>query len=167
MATSINDAGTWRTLQGVYVNDAGTWREIQEVYVNDAGTWRSVHVNDVITIADYAINGVFPSGSATVAYTLGNDGIIYKADEFGTEAVGQWITPQTNMANYECFASLNSGDSPTGTLSAWQSLSSTRAWSLTRSALAIASCELAIQIRRASDAVVLDTAVIQLSITRE
>lgn len=43
MTTSVNDAGTWRGLIGVYVNDVGTWREIIEEYVNDSGTWRLVH----------------------------------------------------------------------------------------------------------------------------
>lgn len=43
--THINDAGTWRQLQGVQVNDAGTWRTIREIYVNDSGTWRLVYAS--------------------------------------------------------------------------------------------------------------------------
>lgn len=166
MSLHLNDAGTWRQAQAVYVNDAGTWRAIQEIYVNDAGTWRSVFVNDVISVSDATVAGVFEFGSATVSYTLANDGNIYQLDQDGSVVIGQWITPQSNMANYECFATHDSGDLPGGTFGAWQSLASNRAWSLTRVALATALGTFTVQIRRASDATVLDSASITLRITR-
>jgi hypothetical protein len=43
MSISVNDNGTWRTVNVVSVNDAGTTRDAKAVYVNDDGTWRTVY----------------------------------------------------------------------------------------------------------------------------
>lgn len=165
--TWVNDGGTPRQVREVWINDAGTPRRITEVWVNDNGVARRIYVNDVISLNDQIITGTFPFGSATVGYVLSSDGYVYQYFEGGTSQIEPWITPQTNVSSYECFVSLSSGDSPAGTLNAWQSLSSNREWTLTRAALAVAGCVLDVQVRRASDAVVLDTATITLSLARD
>ena len=43
MSISVNDNGTWRTINVVSVNDSGTWRNAKAVYVNDNNTWRTVY----------------------------------------------------------------------------------------------------------------------------
>jgi hypothetical protein len=43
MPMHYNDAGTWRTITGLFYNDAGTWRTINAAWYNDNGTWRQVY----------------------------------------------------------------------------------------------------------------------------
>lgn len=165
MTLHLNDSGTWRQAQSVYVNDNGTWREIQEIYVNDAGTWRSVFAAEAISLTDQSATATTLDGStATAVYMLANDGNIMAT--FGSNAVidvGDWITPQTNMANFECRVDMTSGSLSSGTTGAWQSLSTSRSWSLVRpnvSGAGISSATGTVQIRRASDATVMATATI-------
>ena len=163
MTTHVNDAGTWRQLAGVYVNDAGTWREIQEVYVNDAGTWRSVFVNDLITIIDdEARSETSGVGSTTSTYRLTSTGIIQisAGSPSATVDSGFWITPQTNMANFEVRATQLSGTMTTGTLNAWQNLGTSRAWTLTRASVGTSEASLLIEIRNAANSTVMDSATI-------
>jgi hypothetical protein len=168
MTLHVNDGGTWKQAANVYVNDAGVWKEVQEIYVNDAGTWKSVFVNDVIALSDFVSIAVGPTGPLTSLYALQSDGEVW-GNNLGpsTEYLADWIAPKTNMANYECFASQLSGDAVTGTLNAWQSLATTRSWSLTRLNTAVASAVIQVQIRRSIDAAVLATATISIELDRE
>ena len=164
MTLHINDASTWRTIAGVYVNDNGTWREIQEVYVNDNGTWRSVHVNDVITIEDFEASSIGSSGTRTALYRLASSGNIEATNGTNTVVdIGDWITPQNNMANYECRATMVSGILSSGTINAWQSLSVDRQWTVLRASPGSNQAIITVEIRRAIDAVVLDSATITLT----
>lgn len=165
MPLSINDAGTWRTIVGTYVNDAGTWREIQEVYVNDAGTWRSVFVNDTVDISDVspssAVEGTPP---ATAIYQLRNDATVWMTDGDNTLVeISTWINNVANVGNYEVMVTVNSGTTPSGTIGAWQSLSSARTWTLARGTTGTSICSLNVQIRRSADSTVVDTATISMS----
>ncbi len=41
MSLTVNDAGTWKGVQEVFVKDAGTWKPCIDVLVRDAGIWKS------------------------------------------------------------------------------------------------------------------------------
>lgn len=169
MTLHINDAGTWRAIQELYVNDNGVWRAIQEAYVNDAGTWRTVYVAELIALADLTALAQAVASAATAQYQLGNDGNVSATQGSNTLIdVGDWITPQTNMANYEARVDMTSGSLSSGTTGAWQSLATSRVWVLNRSAIAgdgTSTAQGTVQIRRASDAVVLATATITWTAT--
>jgi hypothetical protein len=160
MTLHLNDAGTWRQAQGVYVNDSGTWREIQEVYVNDAGTWRSVFVNSVVTLA----SSYTPFGDIELdiqnTFSIRADGTLDHT--FGASIVtDNWVAPAATASIYECRLSYVSGastvtGSPTG---AWLSMSSDRSWSCDPGANLVYTLE----IRRASDATVVATSTINFS----
>jgi hypothetical protein len=168
MPLSINDSGTWRDIQAVSVNDAGTWRDIQEIYVNDAGTWRSVFTAESITISDATAFSELTTPSTSIAqYQLTSAGAINAT--VGTNSLvdsGDWIAPKTNMANYECRFDLTSGSLTSGTTGAWMSLATTRTWTRQAPTSGILTAVGTLQIRRASDAVVLDTATITIYATR-
>ncbi len=163
----VNDSGTARRINEVWVNDAGTARRINEIWVNDSGTARLVFTGDVISIADVtAASSVASPTNATASYSLGNDGDIDRTA--GTNTVsdqGDWISPRTGMAGYEARATVTSGALTSGTEGTWLSLASTRTWSLTISGVApgSGSCVFTLEIRRALDGVVLDTATITLT----
>jgi hypothetical protein len=46
MSISVNDNGTWRTINVVSVNDNGTWRNARAVFINENGIWRTVYGNN-------------------------------------------------------------------------------------------------------------------------
>ena len=80
---------------------------------------------------------------------------------------GNWITP-TGAAgsNYEIRATVSSGDTPAGTIGTWESLGADREWDQTFGGMAgEATCELLIEIRRASSGVVLDSATYTMTAT--
>lgn len=70
-----------------------------------------------------------------------------------------WITPLSAAGSaYQIRATLSSGDTPSGTIGSWEGLGSTRTWGLSQSGVGSKACDLLIEIRRASDSVVLDSA---------
>lgn len=91
---------------------------------------------------------IFHSNGAISIYYVGVPNVI-----------GYWITPQTNMGDYEIRATLDSGDTPTGTIGSWEALSSDRQWTLqTSTPLDTVTCTLTIEIRWTGNNVVQDSA---------
>jgi hypothetical protein len=165
----VNDSGVARQIREVWVNDSGVARRITEIWVNDAGTARLIYVSDVIAISDTTADSeeISPA-SATASFALASDGDIDRTT--GTNSIsdqGDWISPQINMASYECRADVLSGTLTSGTTGAWINLGTTRTWTLQRTTNGTSTASFTLQIRRASDAVVLDSATISLSATRD
>jgi len=163
----VNDSGVARQIREVWVNDSGVARRIQEIWVNDAGTARRVYVSDVISISDTTSSSSVPAGTATATYQLENDGDIGLCLGGNTiVAGGDWVTPATNVASYECRATVTSGALTSGTSGAWLNLATTRTWTLARASAGTSTTVFTLEIRRASDGVVLDTATITLQADR-
>jgi hypothetical protein len=171
-ALHLNDAGTWRQIRNVYVNDAGTWRTIQNIYVNDAGTWRQVYQAAVVFLTATSAGGTsFSPTNATVTYSLRNTGSISRVFNGNLSTIGQWIDP-TSAANggtpYECRATLLSGTSPSGdSLSTWLAMTADRSWFLSRTSVGTTTCQLTVEIRRASDGVVLTSQTVTITAIKE
>lgn len=70
----------------------------------------------------------------------------------------EWLTGDS-APNYEIYATVLSGDTPTGTIGAWTSLATTQEYSLQESTpSATQTCQLQIEIRWTGNNVVQDTA---------
>lgn len=162
----INDSGTARQIREIWINDAGTARRIQQIWVNDSGTARLIFIGDHITISDAtAASEVTSPATATAQYELTNAGLIRATQGSDTVTnIGVWITPTTNVANYEARVTMTSGSLTSGTVGSWLNLGTTRTWTLQYAApgpgqnLSVFTLE----IRRASDSVVVDTATITI-----
>lgn len=101
-------------------------------------------------------------GRTYVQWTIAADGFTYKRKNVAPLfQAGPWINPQSGMNQYEVRATLEDGDTPLGTLDVWLNLGTDRTWSLSAPD-DDKSCNLTIEIRRASDAVVVDTMTISL-----
>jgi hypothetical protein len=169
-ALHLNDAGTWRQIQNVYVNDAGTWRQIQNVYVNDAGTWRLVYQAAVVFLTNiFAGHTAISPSNAFAAYELQADGDIQTYHGGTNGDSGDWITPKSasGASSYEVRATLLSGTTPAGTLGSWLALSVARSWSLSRSTIGTTTCDLTVEIRRASDGTILTSQTVTIEATKE
>lgn len=165
----VNDSGTARQIREVWVNDSGTARRINEIWVNDSGTARCIFIGDQITVSDMNAEATVANpNTATSSYSIANDGDIDAVN--GTNTIvdrGDWITPKINMANYEVRASIVSGSVTSGTTGSWLSLASTRTWTVERSGIGAGTttCVLTIEIRRASDGTVMDSATVTMQAT--
>ena len=158
----INDSGVARQVREIWINDSGVARRIQEIWVNDSGVARQVFASDVISISNVTAQAVTTSPTAAVAqYRLENDGDIGATSGTNTVGdIGDWITPKTNMASYECRATMLSGSLTTGTTGAWINLATTRTWTVSRSGVGTNLASMTLEIRRASDGTVMDSATI-------
>lgn len=74
---------------------------------------------------------------------------------------GTWLIRGTG-ADFEIRASGRTGSIPSGTFDSWMSLSASRSWSLAASSGTELTCTFTIEIRRASDGVVVDSCVATL-----
>ena len=160
----VNDSGVARQIREVWVNDSGVARRIQEIWVNDSGTARRIYISDVVSITNQGPFSSSTGSTATAQYQLDNVGQVrITQTDNSVSAVENWLTPATNVANYECRVTVNSGLLTTGTTGAWLGLGTARTWTLSRSSNGTSSCNFTVEIRRASDAVVLDSATISMS----
>lgn len=115
----------------------------------------------VVSISDDESNG---RNGVPAGISFGSDGS-YARYRFGVPIHSSyWVTPQTNMGDYEIRATLSSGDTPVGTLNSWTSLATTQEWTLTEGTLdATSTCDLLIEIRWTGNNVVQDTATYTLT----
>ena len=124
----------------------------------------------VVSINDANINDTTASPTTcSVSYQLTSAGVANSVTtNGGTVALENWITPTSFAgANYEVQATVNSGSLSSGTTGSWLALNTTRTWTVSRSTTGVSTCNLTIEIRRASDSVVLDTVTIALQAARD
>lgn len=125
----------------------------------------------IVTISDLTVTTVQAGAATTANYQLESDGDIGRSNPTGTAMNdgGDWITPKAAAgAAYECRATLISGTLTSGTTGSWLALSTTRTWGVNSgSPPGKKVCTFTLEIRRASDGVVLDTATITVDATAE
>jgi hypothetical protein len=121
---------------------------------------------DSISISDRTASAftVSPTNAAAV-YTLQNDGDIEATTGTNTISdVGDWINPRGAAGNtYEARATVTSGSLSSGTTGSWLALGTTRTWTLQAvPGVGVLQAVFTLEIRRASDAIVVDSATITL-----
>jgi len=102
--------------------------------------------------------------SMTAGVSLNGNGSLSIYYNGSPIVVGDWITPQTNMSDYEVRATLSSGDTPDGTLGSWLSLATTKSWTLQSSSGALSS-DILLEVRWTGDNSVQDSATYTLNAT--
>lgn len=118
---------------------------------------------EVVSISDDSSSGTI---GRTAGIVFGSNGAYYKYLHDTPVEISKWLTPQTNMGNYEIKATLDSGDTPTGTFDTWEALSSTRSWTLVSSTVSeTLTSTVTIEIRWTGNDVVQDTATYTLTAT--
>jgi hypothetical protein len=118
---------------------------------------------ETVTISDEFISSTrVASGTAVSTYTLSSTGDINRTVNTNTTDIGDWITPKSAAANYECFATLSSGTLSSGTTGSWLALTSSRGWTRNRSTTGTSTAVIVVEIRKTGTSTVLDTATITL-----
>ncbi len=115
----------------------------------------SVGVGSVLLTSQDALSYTFDT--TTAGYQLGNNGVAsILQDSITVPIADEWLTGGS-AGEYEARATLISGDIPSGSLSTWVSLSTTRNWTLT-SLSGSKFCSLTIEIRELATTNVVATA---------
>jgi hypothetical protein len=124
----------------------------------DAGSAVTINLSSQFQFA-------FSFGSpASAEYRLNSNGNVEYSENGGAYSVLEaWCIPASQAADYECFATLVSGDLASGTIGSWLALSSSRSWSILQSAPGVARATINIGIRRIATTTVLASADIELN----
>lgn len=118
-----------------------------------------------VQVSDAGAVGSNPYGGATGWYQLGSNGVIWASAPWNSATtLGNWISPQSGMSNYEGRAVDNNGCSGPST---WVNLgSNSPTWSVSTGGWyegEQAYCWFTVQIRRVSDGAILTSARIDLT----
>jgi hypothetical protein len=120
----------------------------------------------LITINTLDVTATFPGASqASAVFGLDSDGFTYTGTYTNTQSFTQgpsWITPTSQAAEYEVFATLVVGPLSFGTTGSWVPLSADQYWRLTVGTGNSGSAQFNISIRKVGTTTVLDTATITL-----
>lgn len=99
-------------------------------------------------------------GTQYAQWTLSSNGFTYKRKTAGASVISSgWIFPQSGMDQYEVRATVSSGDTPPGAIGSWEDPTQVWGWA---GETTEQSCNLFIEIRRASSGIVVDSATIYL-----
>lgn len=128
---------------------------------------KSAATDGTVSLSGYQVNSYGTDQAASSSYTLSSTGDItftISGDTNGTQDIGDWISPKSGMANYECLATVTSGTLSGGIAGSWLSLDTPRSWSRNRTSILTGqtSCTFTLQIRKVGTTTVLATATIVL-----
>ena len=116
----------------------------------------------IISISDQLVtSSTLGTATAIAGYRLNSSGIIETRVQSTYTNIGDWVTPTSQAANYEVFATLNFGNA-TGPFGSWVALSSSREWTATAAIGTNEAADVFIEIRRTGTTTVLDSALISL-----
>lgn len=121
-----------------------------------------------VALEDFTASSFTVGTTATAQYRLSNDGSIDATQGTNTiQNVGFWFEDVDSPSDYECRATADPGEVSSGTLNTWLSLGTSRTWTLSSPTVSgVLEGEIFVEIRRASDQVVLDSATITLQAER-
>lgn len=131
---------------------------MREVWYGDGGVNRLVFAAISLLGLDPTAAVVAP-GPASATYSLTNAGL-----ETATGVSSNTWLLAGSAADYDVFATLNSGALTSGTTGSWLNLGTTRSWNVTRSGVVgISTANLTIQVRSATSLVVLATVTVDIT----
>lgn len=122
---------------------------------------------ETITISNYSVYAFNADAIATARYDLTNTGTIREGENGFFTDIGTWLTPQTNMSNYEVYTTTVSGSqgTTTATINGWANLGTSRSWTRIKGAASSGTTTwtFQLQIRKVGTTTILDTANITLT----
>lgn len=129
------------------------------------GSWGADNV--VVSITNQIVSKSTVGTDAYARYQLDTDGKVYKFE--GTTAgtpttyIEDWVEPNSEANNYECFATLDSGSIQTGNTGSWRSLASLDSmWGVADTGGGTQAASLTITIRKTGTTTNLTSATITL-----
>ena len=119
-------------------------------------------VSNPVSLSNRTIAAFQNGGTATAAIQLNSNGIAYQGKNGSfTTLAGEWLRSGA-AGDYESRWTTTSGTLTSGSNGAWENLGTTRTWTRNRVAVGGESCIGTLEIRRASDGLVITSATIEL-----
>lgn len=164
MTFKVKKSGAFSDPTAVKRKSGGSFIDVGFVKVMKGGVWVTVWpTTPVVSITDQEIIRT-STLNTTAGYALNASGAVEKTEGTSTTTLETWLL-SGSAGDYQVRATLLSGDTPSGTFGTWQTLSSTRTWSLQDvvADATVLSAIFTVEIRLTSSGVVLDTATIELT----
>ena len=164
-------SGAWKTIDDPQVKVSGVWKDVQAAYVKVSGVWKEIYNRVVVSITNQFIsyNAIFPQ-DAYARYQLGSNGKVYEYT--GTspsyllpQYIEDWVDPNSEASNYECFATVSGSALETGTTGSWLALTSDRMWGIAETGAGTKLTDLTITIREVGTTTNLTSATITFTVS--
>ena len=145
-------SGARKTIDDPQVKVSGVWKDVQAAYVKVSGVWKEIYNRVVVSITNQSIffNAVFPQ-DAYARYQLDSNGKVYKytgqTPGTPTTYIEDWVDPNSEASNYECFATVSGSALETGTTGSWLALTSDRMWGVAETGAGTKITDLTVTIR--------------------
>ena len=165
-------SGAWKTVDDPQVKVSGVWKDVQTAYVKVSGVWKEIYNRVVVSITNRYIffSAIWPQ-DAYARYQLNSNGKVYRfTGEFaGTPNIyiEDWVDPNSEASNYECFATASGDALDTGTTGSWLPLTSSRTWGIAVTTFGSKLTELTVTIRKVGTTTNLTSATITLDVSTE
>lgn len=163
-------AGVWKAINDPQVKISGAWTDVQKAYVKVSGVWEQIYQRVVVSITNQSIffNAISPQ-DAYARYQLDSDGKVYKytgqTPGTPTTYIEDWVEPNSEASNYECFATVSGSALETGTTGSWLALTSDRMWGIAETGAGSKFTSLTVTIREVGTTTNLTSATISLNVS--
>lgn len=161
MPLHVKVSGAWEQVTSAFVKVAGVWEEAV-AWVKVAGVWEIAGV--VISLVSRSLVSITISPvGAFCRFTMLTDGNMVETE--GTSppnAFHQWLGSGGVASDYEVRMTTISGMLSAGTTGTWLAMTSNRFWEVEQSTTGSRTYQGTLEIRRASDSVVLDSCTITM-----
>ena len=137
--------------------------QVNKIFLGTNIVWQLPTVN----ITDQSINVTRSSAPSTAGYRLNSSGIAESLSNLAYATLETWLLSGA-ASDYEVRVTLSSGTLSSGTTGTWQSLGTSRSWTVVagNSYPEFAEAEIVVEIRDATTLMTLDTATINLQAER-
>jgi len=163
-------SGAWKTIDDPQVKVSGVWKDVQAAYVKVSGVWKEIYNRVVVSITNQSIffSAIFPQ-DAYARYQLDSNGKVYKytgqTPGTPTTYIEDWVDPNSEASNYECFATVSGSALETGTTGSWLALTSDRMWGIAETGAGTKFTTLTVTIREVGTTTNLTSATISLNVS--
>lgn len=127
-------------------HNGSTWLPVLTIKRHNGAGWTTVW--SIVSLSNASVSYASATFNTEATYTIKSDGTISKKLGSTTTSIGTWKNAGVG-SDFEVRATLNSGDTPVGTLATWTAVSSDQSWTL-QSVSGIETCDLTIELRSVS-----------------
>lgn len=163
MPSSVNVGGVWNLAKQPSVKVAGVWQPAKSVWAKVAGVWQKVYEALNAQVSDQFILVGVTGSSTTGRYRLNANGLAEQAQNTTYTTLETWLLAGAN-SDFEVRATVTSGSLSSGSTGVWEPLSTSREWTRSAGANVSVTVVFTVEIRRASDQVIVDSASISLTV---
>lgn len=171
MTISVGVGGTHKAVNAISVGVGGAWKTVTDAWVGVGGAWKKVYEAISYPLPDPLNNTTAQvGGTVRAGFNFSTDGTYGAYDTTGQFIVaeGDWVDPGAVGigSDYEIRCTTISGTLAVGNTGVWEALSSAREYSVQRATNGTTTYSGTIEIRRASDSVVVASVTMSLSAER-